>query len=397
MLEIMYQSKNVPVNKCFEYMSGNCGLSSTFIHNNRNVKGEKYSVLSSSTTNDTLMGEIARIDLPNGKKMKVFEDKEGILIARNGNAGTMTWLKPGKYTINDHAYILYLKDDCPYEINLRWFSFAMKEYMLNFVTTKTGNKTWSVTEFYNKGTIDIPAISIQNKKEKDYTFVYGLLERLNNMYNKIEQFNLSFNMETNMKEFDLLYLFSPKQGNALYTRKNIFDNKWEGNIPVIGSSNENEGILEYIDIKYVKPKDYVNSDCITWAVDGNAGKLFIRDKTNTPYGFVFNNHCGVLFPKNERNDVYLPYVVNCLQPIFFDLAKNANNKKLGNNQISEVKIMLPTTADGTLDYQRQKELVKKQEVFSKMKNMVLQEIEKIIRLNVNLEVDYEGNMDNTLQ
>ncbi|MBU5461825.1 hypothetical protein [Lachnoclostridium sp. MSJ-17] len=103
-----YQIKNFPIKKVIDCMSGNSGLTEEFIYSKSNIQGKKYTVLSSSTDNTTSMGEIPFCSI-NGKPIKVFENKEGLLVARNGKAGAITYLPPGGYTINDHAYIVSLK------------------------------------------------------------------------------------------------------------------------------------------------------------------------------------------------------------------------------------------------------------------------------------------------
>ena len=65
-----------------------------------------------------------------------------------------------KYTINDHAYILYVKDNCPYKINLKWFSIQYKADIMNY-TSSSANGTWNMTGFFNNVIIDIPSIEEQ--------------------------------------------------------------------------------------------------------------------------------------------------------------------------------------------------------------------------------------------
>ena len=46
------------------------------------------------------------------------------------------------------------------------------------------------------------------------------------------------------KEFLLKEIFEPHQGNAIYTKKAIISNGWEGNVPVISSDTNNNGIMD---------------------------------------------------------------------------------------------------------------------------------------------------------
>ena len=60
----------------------------SYIPGKGQLEGLRYPVLSSSTIEETRLGEIPMCDI-DGKKLKVFEDREGILVIRNGKAGTV--------------------------------------------------------------------------------------------------------------------------------------------------------------------------------------------------------------------------------------------------------------------------------------------------------------------
>ena len=56
-----------------------------------------------------MLGEIPMCKI-NGKRLKVFpKNKDGLLVIRKGKAGKTIYLTPGKYTLNDDSYILYVK------------------------------------------------------------------------------------------------------------------------------------------------------------------------------------------------------------------------------------------------------------------------------------------------
>lgn len=169
-----YQDTDVKISDVFGYMSGNSGLVENEIYTKINLEGKRYTVLSSSTVGKTRMGEIPMCEI-RGKELKVFEDKEGILVVRNGKAGTTFYLKEGKYTINDHAYILYLKDDCKYKISLKWIIANYKITFLEY-SSSSDNGTWNMTGFFENVTIDIPSYEEQMEIVKEYE----KLERLEN-------------------------------------------------------------------------------------------------------------------------------------------------------------------------------------------------------------------------
>lgn len=385
MLEIKYQEKNVPIKKCFDYLSGNTGLTVRAIHNS---KGKSYDcvVLSSSLLENTALGYIdSKIILPSGKKLKLFENKEGIVISRNGYAGTMSYLEPGLYTLTDHAYILFKRDDCKYDIDLKWFILEFQnDIRKRFLTTQSGNQTFTITKFMNNFNIDIPTIEVQKEISEKYRIVEKEIKILKLQREKISNFYLENVSGYNMETIPLFEMFEPHQGNAIYTKKNINKNGWNGSVPVISSNTDNNGILDYINLNFVKKKDYITKPCLTWSVDGYAGKLFARNLDDKTSGFVANNHCGILHPKIDMHNIYFPYLVYCLQPQFFQNAKNNANKKLGNNQMKNIEIHIPIDNNGNFDLNAQIEIANKYQTVEKLKKKVLNQIDELL----NVEIDF---------
>jgi restriction endonuclease S subunit len=161
-----YQANEQPIKNIIDYMSGNSGLTEQFIYEKSQHSGKRYIVLSSSTEKETKMGEIPMCEL-NGKPLKVFEDRDGLLVVRNGKAGTTLYLPRGDYTINDHAYILSVKKDCPYKINLKWLSIQYKDEFLSYASS-SDNGTWNMTGFFQNVVIDIPDYTEQMKIVEEY-------------------------------------------------------------------------------------------------------------------------------------------------------------------------------------------------------------------------------------
>ena len=154
-----------PVTSIFDCMSGNSGLTEEFIYTKLARDGVLYEVLSSATSGAARMGSIPLCILDNGRTLKTFEEKPGILVARNGKAGHMTYLEPGRYTINDHAYILSLADGFKSSANIATLN-AEKNFLMWFICThqsllygfasRTDNATWNKSSFL-KAQIEIPA------------------------------------------------------------------------------------------------------------------------------------------------------------------------------------------------------------------------------------------------
>lgn len=180
-------------------------------------------------------------------------------------------------------------------------------------------------------------------------------------------------------EKKLTELFTPHQGNAIYTRKNVVSLGWEGDIPVISSDVDNDGILCYISKdKLQREKDLISYPCITWTVDGMAGTLTARN-----YPFVPNNHCGWLTPKVEGLD--LDYLVFAMQPQFYSCAKNSSNKKVGNNQIEKLLIRLPIKDDGTYDLEEQQRLAGIYSEIENQKQKLLSRVYEIQELLIHID------------
>lgn len=169
-----YQGKSIPISKCIDYMSGNSGLTEEFIYQTLQNKEERFNILSSATEDRTMMGTVPLCEI-NGHMLKCFKDSEGLLVTRNGKAGQTRFLVPGKYTINDHAYILYNRPNSKYKINLRWLGLQYKKEFLAY-SSNSDNGTWNMTGFFKYTMIDIPSI------EEQLSFVQTIEDVQNKIY-----------------------------------------------------------------------------------------------------------------------------------------------------------------------------------------------------------------------
>ena len=180
-----YQANEQPIKNIIDCMSGNSGLTEFLIYQKSQHSGKRYIVLSSSTEKETKMGEIPMCEI-NGKPLKVFEGREGLLVVRNGKAGTTMYLTKGDYTINDHAYILSVKDDCPYKVNLRWLSIQYKQAFLDYASS-SDNGTWNMTGFFQNVKIDIPVYDEQLKVIEAYKRLELIENKLNPIKDRIDE------------------------------------------------------------------------------------------------------------------------------------------------------------------------------------------------------------------
>lgn len=195
--------------------------------------------------------------------------------------------------------------------------------------------------------------------------------------------------EITYKTYKVTDILVPHQGNAIYTKKAVVSNGWEGDIPVISSDTSNNGILCYISKNYVPDKDYVDYPCITWTVDGQAGTLTARY-----IPFVPNNHCGYLTPLIDG--LYLEYLVLAMQPQFYRCAKNSSNKKVGNNQIEKLEVKIPVDSHGNPDIDEQRRLSDVYKNINFHKAKLLSNVEKLRELSIRLPKNEECNWKDVL-
>lgn len=164
-----YQDKDVHIQKCFDYIGGNSGLTEEVIYQTLQMDGTRYNVLSSATEGKNNMGNVVEFQIK-GKPIKTYTDSDGLLVIRKGKAGATRYLPKGNWTINDDAYILYVKSDCKYMIDLRWFRIQYKNKFLEFASS-SDNGTWNMTGFFNHTYVDIPSHAEQLRIVELYRMV----------------------------------------------------------------------------------------------------------------------------------------------------------------------------------------------------------------------------------
>ena len=185
-----YQIRNISIRNCIGYLSGNSGLTEEFLYNNIELKGKRYLILSSATQENNMLGEIPFCKIE-GRDLKVFpENKEGLLVIRKGKAGKTVFLSPGLFTLNDDAYILFVKDKCPYKIHLKWLSIQYREEFLSYASS-SDNGTWNMTGFFENVVIDIPdydeqleIVHLYKKAEDMKKRICQLTDKLSVLLNK---------------------------------------------------------------------------------------------------------------------------------------------------------------------------------------------------------------------
>ena len=127
----------------FNVYGGNSGLTESIIYwNPPKNKKRTIVVYSGATLGTTLMGNVDSATMINGKPIKTFT-APAIVIVRKGLAGQTKYIASGKFTINDDAYVIKVKDKYIEEIDVEWFEKNIHRYIEACITSRGTNGTFS--------------------------------------------------------------------------------------------------------------------------------------------------------------------------------------------------------------------------------------------------------------
>jgi hypothetical protein len=132
---------------------------------------------------DTSLGVIDKNTIINDKPLKIFI-APAIIISRNGQAGCVQFVNEGIFTINDHAYVLSVKDEYNEFINLKWFGYICEEYTKNFVSSKDSNGTFC-KELFMLSSILVPKVSEQLQFVETYENLLKVYDSINGLLKNI--------------------------------------------------------------------------------------------------------------------------------------------------------------------------------------------------------------------
>jgi hypothetical protein len=125
-----------------------------------------------------------------GESVRFFNKSECIIISMDGSAGSMTYKKNIKFTLNHHAGVLTLKDEFKNKINLKWFSYKYSD-SLSSISVSSGSKTLSNAllnnfefEYYNDILIQNKELELYEYIEKILTFITNTSININSLLNK---------------------------------------------------------------------------------------------------------------------------------------------------------------------------------------------------------------------
>ncbi len=336
---------STPVTSVFNCMSGNSGLTEEFIYTKLTTKGALYQVLSGATAGMNKLGSVPICMLDNGKTLRVFEKKHGILITRKGKAGQMTYLQPGAYTINEDAYILSLRDDFKKANNiassdderkfLLWFICSFQSRVYEFAS-KTDNATWNKSGFLTM------AISISKAEEiakiaQSYEDCLNIMNKAQVIAWRIAELkskSINITEVASKREIPINKVLAYVSRNDSLSEEGIYhhlpDKHDKEPIQVLSGSSEN---LFYGKVNSAYSGIHVlnNKSGLHVVSRGCAGKI-----TFLPVGRYATNTNAFLFyllpelmmeagvTNMEQENIYLRFLRIYLQPIFYGASSESD-------------------------------------------------------------------------
>jgi len=373
--------KHIQVDTLFEIL-GEANITKAYIQKNIG----DYPVYSGQTENNGLFGYI-----------NTFKYSYPIITwATYGvHAGTL-FKRDGQYNIGRNACGLKLREEFNGKIILDYIVHIAEPILKENAKGDKGGYRSLPQNLLKNIQIPIPFdeqgnIDVEKQKEvlEKYEPVRELKAKIENYKKQIEGLNVEIISQVDkiiLKNIN--DLFSMNQGNAYYTKKRVIGNAWEGNIPVYSSNTQDDGLLMKMDLTKIKPSDLYFQYCLTWSIDGYAGKLFVRNSDNKKnnkkeeFYFTINNHCGILLPKYDNIDI--EYIKFIIQPLFFEKSKGYGNKKLGNNQIQDIEIPIPINSKSEFDLSAQQQIAEKYCKIEQIKKSISEELDKI----ASIEIDF---------
>lgn len=338
----------------FDIIGGNSGLTEEFIYNNQpKDKEDAVTVYSGSTVVAYTLKDISKHAkiLKNNKltNLKWFHGN-GIIIARNGKAGSMFYVNKENFTMNDHAYYMKVKKKYEDKINPKYIIYATKELIKECVSSNGEGKngTFSKT-IYEQLYINIPIKNEQDRLVHEYEKYENIKKQLEDKIDKICKI-LSKTPHLNHGEVKSVEkVFNILSEDRSLTEEFIYKN--QGQFPVY--SAQKNGAFGYIN------KYSFDGEVLTIVQYGDSGKTFIRnDKLN-----IGRNICGLVQKKDFKEKINLKYMKYALEHIFIEAAKGDGLKSLSQETIKKTNIFLP-------DIKTQNLIADEYEKFEKIKHQL---------------------------
>ncbi len=283
------------IRECLDILGGNSGLTESVIYWNPPKNSNRaVTVYSGSTIDTNMLGVVDKDTMINDRKIKIFK-APAIIIVRKGLAGKTKFIENGKFTINDDAYAITIKQRYADEINIRWIEKVIQYNADCCITSKGTNGTFSKEQFLDLE-FEYPSMKEQDEivniykkisKLKDNTNFY--IERLK----KLNSFVISGDVICKLKAGAI---FEIAGGNSGLTEEFIYNNQpsSERETVVVFSSSTNEstnmGVVSKNALLNSKKIKCFDAPAIIISRNGQAGKaLYIERGT-----FTTNDHAYVL-------------------------------------------------------------------------------------------------------
>jgi type I restriction enzyme S subunit len=288
------------------------------------------------------------------KQHSVYSTKNAVIMYRKGRAGTLFIPFHNKWACSENAIPLLLKDDYKGKIDLNTLIILLQDQIYEKTTGKSdnANANWDMIKDMKLN------FNYDAKVADEYRKVAKIILKCKDLKDAIER-QLKKSVIVDGKPKKVSDIFNVTSGIRI-TENEVYYHK--GDLPCITSQTTNNGITWNADEKWLesfkknKKSVIIDSKCITWTKDGNAGKLFYRD-----YKFYPNDHCGVLLPK--KDNINLKWFMHTYQQFIYPYVTSKNAQgMLYEEQMSNIPIIFPE------DKSKQNEIAEEYEGLVNIKN-----------------------------
>ena len=170
-----YQATDIPLGEILDCQGGNSGLTEEYLYSQiQDQSLRKYRILTGSTDYEIPQYTHKCKHPKNSTKYIVTIDEKAVIhVVRKGKAGSVAFFEVGNYTLNDDAYLLYLKEHLPWDVDLKWLMYVLKPRFLEYASS-SDNGTWNKTGFFRNVRIDLPSYP----EQVHIVNVFGELEEI---------------------------------------------------------------------------------------------------------------------------------------------------------------------------------------------------------------------------
>lgn len=231
---------------------------------------------------------------------------------------------------NKYIYLfmktVILQQKCKYAYGYKFNEKRMQKQSLLLPVDESGNPDYAFMEQYIK--------------EREQQIIQNYIDYIGNniqIGGGITPLN-----QKDWKEFFAEDVVTILPGRDIYDAERI-----PGKTPYVSSSSVNNGICHFVN----NANDTLEANCISVNRNGSVGFAFYH-----PYEALFSNDCRKLRPKYESNYISLFIATQ----ITAQRNKYSYGYKMGTARLKRQKIMLPTTDNGTPDYDYMEQYVRQQ-------------------------------------